>query len=358
MARIALRNLVKDFGAVRVLDSLELEVVQGEFLVLLGPSGCGKTTTMRIIAGLEAATEGQVLVDGVVVNDLPARQRDMAMVFQNYGLYPHMTVAENIGYPLRLRSVPKKERESLVASAARQVHLDGFLDRKPRELSGGQRQRVALARAFVRRPTVFLMDEPLSNLDAKLRVKMRAELHRLHHEIGITTVYVTHDQIEAITLATRVAVMNEGRIVQLGKPEEIYNDPTTAFVASFVGTPEINLLEGCVRNGQFEGSGIRVEGCAVPDSARVRLGVRPHLLKVVGAGQGASGTVYSAEYGGDTCFVTVALGDSFVTALAPPHRRFKIDSAVGVEIDPDNCLFFDADTGNRIRTAPDRGEAP
>ena len=355
MAEIVLERVTKDFGTVRVLDALDLHVLSGEFLVLLGPSGCGKTTTMRIIAGLEAATEGNVLVNGVNVNSLPARDRDMAMVFQNYGLYPHMTVAENIGYPLRLRGIGRAERDRLVKRTAGQVQLSDLLDRKPRELSGGQRQRVAFARAFVRRPNAFLMDEPLSNLDAKLRVRMRAELKRLHHEIGITTVYVTHDQIEAITLATRVAIMNEGRIVQLGSPEEIYNDPATAFVAEFVGTPEINLVRGSVRAGVFEGSGLRVEGCGLADGKHVQLGIRPHLLDVCGTGDGnASGTVYSAEYGGDATYLTVRLGDGLVRVLASVQRSFELDSRVDLKVRPGDCMFFSAD-GARLRPAAGRG---
>ena len=351
MAGIVLERVTKDFGAVRVLDALDLHVMSGEFLVLLGPSGCGKTTTMRIIAGLEAATEGNVLVNGVNVNSLPARERDMAMVFQNYGLYPHMTVAENIGYPLRLRKIARAERERMVEKTAKQVQLSDLLDRRPRELSGGQRQRVAFARAFVRRPNAFLMDEPLSNLDAKLRVRMRAELKRLHHEIGVTTVYVTHDQIEAITLATRVAIMNEGAIVQLGSPEEIYNDPAAAFVAEFVGMPEINLVRGSVRSGVFEGSGLRLQGCGVADEKNVQLGIRPHLLEVCETGNGnAAGIVYSAEYGGDTTYLTVRLGDNLVRVLAPVQRRFELDSPVDLMVRPGDCMFFAAD-GARLRPA-------
>ena len=358
MAAITLQRVSKEFGGTRVLDALDLHIAAGEFLVLLGPSGCGKTTTMRIIAGLEPASSGDVRVDGVKVNRLPARERDMAMVFQSYGLYPHMTVAENIGYPLRLRGADRAERERRVAEAAAQVQLSALLQRKPRELSGGQRQRVAFARAFVRRPNAFLMDEPLSNLDAKLRVRMRAELKRRHHEIGITTLYVTHDQIEAITLASRVAIMNEGRIVQLGRPDEIYNDPATAFVAEFVGTPEINLLPGSLRGGVFAGSGLRVEGCRLPDAAEVTLGIRPHQLEVCAPGEGdARGVVYSAEYGGDTTFLTVTLGDRLVRLLAPAWQRFEPDRPVGLRLPPEHCLFFLADGARHGRAEPARGGA-
>ena len=351
---IELEDVTKDFGTVRILDALNLDVKTGEFLVLLGPSGCGKTTTLRIMAGLETATRGNVRVNGVVVNELPARERDMAMVFQHYGLYPHMTVGENIAYPLRLRGIDRSERERLVTETAQLVQLGGLLDRKPRDLSGGQRQRVAFARAFVRRPNAFLMDEPLSNLDAKLRVRMRAELKRLHHQIGITTVYVTHDQIEAITLATRVAIMNEGRIVQLGRPEEIYNDPVTEFVAGFVGTPEINIVTGAVRSGVFEGSGLRVENCGIADEKEVKLGIRPHMIDVCEEGRGnATGVVYSAEYGGDTTYLTVRLGDNLVRILESVQQAFELDSRVGLKVKPGDCLFFSKD-GARLRPVESR----
>ena len=225
MASVEFRSVTKRWGAFVGVRDLDLSVDDQEFLVLLGPSGCGKTTTMRMIAGLEEPTDGEIWIGDELVNEMPPRERDVAMVFQNYGLYPHMTVRENIGYPLKVRGVPKDEAKRQVDAAAAKVELGPFLDRKPGQLSGGQRQRVALARSLVRTPRVFLMDEPLSNLDAKLRVTMRAELKHLHHELRITTVYVTHDQMEAMTLATRVAVMNKGVIQQLAAPEVIYNDP-------------------------------------------------------------------------------------------------------------------------------------
>ena len=255
MATISLRNLTKRWGSVVAVDNQSLEIADTEFLVLLGPSGCGKTTTMRMIAGLEEPTEGEVWIGDRMVNDALPKDRDVAMVFQNYGLYPHMTVFGNIAYPLKVRRTPGAEIRERVGAAAEKVQLGDLLERKPRELSGGQRQRVALARAIVRRPQVFLMDEPLSNLDAKLRVTMRAELKHLSHELQITTVYVTHDQIEAMTLADRVAIMNEGRIQQLGPPDEIYNQPRNLFVAGFIGSPAMNLLEGEIAEDRLRAAG-------------------------------------------------------------------------------------------------------
>ena len=252
MAAVSLRNLTKRWGGFVAVDDQSLEIRDREFLVLLGPSGCGKTTTMRMIAGLEEPTSGEIRIGGRVVNDELPKDRDVAMVFQNYGLYPHMTVRDNIAYPLKVRGGRRADEiRGRVQAAAAKVQLEELLDRKPRALSGGQRQRVALARAIVRTPQVFLMDEPLSNLDAKLRVTMRAELKHLSHELRITTVYVTHDQIEAMTLADRVAVMNHGRIQQLGTPEEIYDDPKNLFVAGFIGSPAMNLIEGATENGRF-----------------------------------------------------------------------------------------------------------
>ncbi len=235
--KVQLKNITKRFGDVVAVNQVNLDIKEGEFLVLLGPSGCGKTTALRMIAGLESIDEGDIYIGDKRVNDVLPKYRDVAMVFQSYALYPHMTVAANIGYPLKLRGVDKTERQEAIINTARLVRLDELLDRYPKQLSGGQRQRVALARAIVRRPQVFLMDEPLSNLDAKLRGKMRAELKHLQHELGITTIYVTHDQIEAMTLAQRVAIMSQGVLQQINTPKNIYNDPDNLFVAGFIGHP-------------------------------------------------------------------------------------------------------------------------
>ncbi|MGA0406353.1 MAG: ABC transporter ATP-binding protein, partial [bacterium] len=252
MASVTLKGITKRWNEFVAVRDLSLLIEDQEFLVLLGPSGCGKTTTMRMIAGLEEPTLGEVFIGKRKVNDDLPKDRDVAMVFQNYGLYPHLSVYENIRYPLKVRKVPKSLHSEKVRQAAEKVQLDHLLERKPRELSGGQRQRVALARAIVRTPTVFLMDEPLSNLDAKLRVTMRAELKHLQHELKITTVYVTHDQIEAMTLADRVAVMDHRIISQLGPPEEIYNDPANLFVAGFIGSPPMNLMKGKLHDNNFQ----------------------------------------------------------------------------------------------------------
>ncbi len=241
---VDLERISKAFGSLTVLHELSLSVEPGEFMVLLGPSGCGKTTALRMIAGLESVTSGSIRIAGRDVTDVAPKNRDIAMVFQSYALYPHMTVAENIGYPLKIRKLPKAEIDKQVGEVAAQVQLDPLLARFPRQLSGGQRQRVALARAIVRRPAVFLMDEPLSNLDAKLRGHMRAELKHMQHQLGIATIYVTHDQIEAMTLGHRVAVLNQGRLQQIDTPHRIYDDPANIFVAGFVGSPPMNFVGG------------------------------------------------------------------------------------------------------------------
>ena len=258
MAEIQLKNVGKRWGSFVGVQNFDLTIADQEFLVLLGPSGCGKTTTMRMIAGLEDVTEGDIIIDGERVNDLEPKDRDISMVFQSYGLYPNMNVYDNIRFPLKVRKVPTAEHDERVMRAAAMVELEPFLHRKPAELSGGQRQRVALARAIVREPNVFLMDEPLSNLDAKLRVSTRAQIKNLSHELKVTTIYVTHDQIEAMTLADRVVVMKQGVVQQVGTPTDIYDAPANTFVASFIGSPAMNLVEGEIKAGVFSADGIVV----------------------------------------------------------------------------------------------------
>jgi len=260
MARLHLKNINKRFGTFIGVKDFDLEIADQEFLVLLGPSGCGKSTTMRMIAGLEEVTSGEIWLGDRMVNNLEPKDRDISMVFQSYGLYPNLTVYENIRFPLRVRKVPKDKHEEMVMTAVRMVELEEFMHRRPAELSGGQRQRVALGRAIVRKPTVFLMDEPLSNLDAKLRVSTRAQIKNLQSKLKTTTVYVTHDQIEAMTLADRVVVMNAGEIQQVGTPTEIYDNPANTFVASFIGSPAMNLIDGTLMGGTFKGEGITVTG--------------------------------------------------------------------------------------------------
>ncbi|HEX6285790.1 MAG TPA: ABC transporter ATP-binding protein, partial [Pyrinomonadaceae bacterium] len=284
--RIRFQNVSKTFGESKVVDDLWLEIDDGEFVVLLGPSGCGKTTTLRMLAGLESVSSGDIYVGDERINDVPTQQRDLAMVFQSYALYPHMSIAENIAYPLRVRKLERNEREKRVARVAKMLEIESLLERKPRQLSGGERQRVALARAIVREPRAYLMDEPLSNLDARLRVQMRGELKRLQHQLGTTTIYVTHDQAEAMTLASRVAVMKKGRLQQFDTPLNIYNHPANRFVAEFVGSPSMNFLDGKIERGFFVSDAIRIPGYrpdATPDTtpdAPVTMGIRPEHIQV------------------------------------------------------------------------------
>ncbi len=349
MAEITLKNVEKRWGQFIAVQDMNLTVADREFLVLLGPSGCGKTTTLRMIAGLETVTSGDIYIDGVRVNDRPARDRDIAMVFQNYGLYPHLTVREHIAYPLKLRKVSEPELGRRILAAAEKVHLGELLDRRPRALSGGQRQRVALARAIVRTPNLFLMDEPLSNLDAILRVSMRAELKHLHHELETTTVYVTHDQIEAMTMATRVVVMNEGRVVQIGTPEEIYSDPENSFVATFIGTPPINMMRGHMQDGEFHTATARLGGFSRDQSGDMILAVRPDHVTIAGQDPDLSGTVFAVEYTGSELLVVVDVGGERITLTSNLDRRPRIDESIGLRIDRNETFLFDPPTGNRIR---------
>ena len=351
MAEVILKNLTKRWGDFIGVDNQSLDIRDKEFLVLLGPSGCGKTTTMRMIAGLEDPTDGEIWIGDRVVNDDLPKDRDVAMVFQNYGLYPHMTIFDNIAYPLKVRGTPKAEIGPRVQKAAEQVELTEFLHRKPKALSGGQRQRVALARAIVRTPKVFLMDEPLSNLDAKLRVTMRAELKHLSRALKITTIYVTHDQIEAMTLADRVAVMKNGVIQQLGTPDEIYNDPANLFVAGFIGSPAMNLINGRVEDGQFVTTGgTRLVAVAAEDRPSVVLGVRADDMAVAEAGQGDIDVrIYAFENTGEATLLTVQWGKQRVIAKGDRHLRKEQDDVVSISLNPDHLYLFDPDTGNRIK---------
>ena len=350
MASVTLKNITKSWGDFTAVNDISLSIHDQEFLVLLGPSGCGKTTTMRMVAGLEEPSKGDIFIGSKRVNDELPKDRDVAMVFQNYGLYPHMSVYENIRYPLKVRKVPKSEHEDLVKKTAVKVELGNLLNRRPRELSGGQRQRVALARAIVRAPTVFLMDEPLSNLDAKLRVNMRAELKHLQHELSITTIYVTHDQIEAMTLADRVAVMDNGIISQLDTPERIYNDPDNLFVAGFIGSPSMNLLEGNMEEGNFLHSGFSVK-TGFGSNQYVTLGIRPEDLELTSAENAdCSGRVYSFELTGESTLVTVQLADDRLIIRGPNEYRVGIDETVGIRFNPEKCYLFDSESKQRIRS--------
>ena len=343
-------RIEKSFGPVRVLEELSLSIEPGEFLVLLGASGSGKTTALRILAGLETASAGRVLIgDREVTNILP-KYRDVSMVFQSYALYPHKTVAENIGFPLKVRKIPVAEREAAVKEAAAQVQIDMLLDRYPRQLSGGQRQRVALARAMVRRPSVFLMDEPLSNLDAKLRGHMRAELKHMQSTLGTTTLYVTHDQIEAMTLAHRVAILEKGVLQQLDTPAKIYNDPANLFVAQFIGSPPMNVVQGTLSGTAFQTGGAKIATAVSGKVDKASLGFRPEDCSVVAPGKGSiKGEIYTTELIGDHTLVTVQTGRDKLTVKAPKDFSGKQGENIGVALSKEHLFVFDAVSGARIR---------
>ncbi|MEP3843877.1 MAG: ABC transporter ATP-binding protein [Paracoccaceae bacterium] len=347
MAEIELRNLSKRWGGFVGVDDFNLTIADQEFLVLLGPSGCGKTTTMRMIAGLEDVTKGDILIDGKRVNDLDPKDRDVSMVFQSYALYPNMNVYENIRFPLKVRKVPEAEHEERVMRASAMVELGDFLHRKPAELSGGQRQRVALARAIVREPNVFLMDEPLSNLDAKLRVSTRAQIKNLSHELKVTTIYVTHDQIEAMTLADRVVVMKGGIVQQVGNPTDIYDRPANAFVASFIGSPAMNLVSGHIEAGLFTAGDLQISGLTAHDGL-YQLGFRAEDASIIDTGGEIHAPVYSMELLGEATMITIRVNGDLVSVKAGKDYRAQIGDMVRISIPKEICHLFDEQTGARI----------
>ncbi|MCG5239477.1 ABC transporter ATP-binding protein [Azospirillum doebereinerae] len=361
MATIALEKLVKRYGPATIVQGIDLSVAEGEFVVLVGPSGCGKSTTLRMIAGLEDASEGVIRIDGRVVNQVEPKGRNIAMVFQNYAIYPHVTVAENIGFGLYTSKLPKAEKQARIQEVARSLGLEALLDRRPAQLSGGQRQRVAIGRAMVRNPSAFLFDEPLSNLDAQLRGQMRIEIKRLHQKLGATSVFVTHDQVEAMTMADRIVVMREGRILQIGAPMELYERPVDVFTARFIGSPTMNLLPGALasRDG--------ADGVALEDGdafvrppialvgnraggggPKVLLGVRPHDLVLTAAPDSAaftlSGTVAVVETLGTETLVHVDIGRRSVVGLAPGRIVPSPGQRVTLAADPAALHLFDAAT--------------
>jgi multiple sugar transport system ATP-binding protein len=348
---LAIEAVSKRFGQVVAVDHLTLEAAADEFVVLLGPSGCGKSSLLRMIAGLEIPDSGRIVLSGKDITRLEPRDRDIAMVFQSYALYPHMTVEENIAYPLRVRKTPGVDSKAEVLRTARKLGLDSLLERRPRELSGGQRQRVALARAIVRRPKAFLMDEPLSNLDARLRVETRAELKHLQREIGTVTVYVTHDQAEAMTLAHRVAVMNEGRLHQYDTPANIYHRPADVFVAGFVGSPAMNLIEGEIAGGVFQHPSFQMKAGGA--TGRVTLGFRPEDVEIsTQAAEGFSpARVYVTEDLGDTSYVVLEAGSLRITV----RGAAMADQGVWFRPRQDRLHIFDAKTGRRVNVPPDIG---
>ena len=348
MAAVTLDRVTKRWANLIGVNEFNLAIADREFLVLLGPSGCGKTTTMRMIAGLDDPSSGTISIGGRVVNKLEPKSRDVAMVFQSYGLYPNMTVYENIRFPLKVRKVAAAEHDPRVRRAAEMVELGPLLQRLPRELSGGQRQRVALARAIVRQPAVFLMDEPLSNLDAKLRVSTRAQIKHLQHELAVTTVYVTHDQIEAMTLADRVVVMDRGVIQQVGTPTEIYDTPANVFVAGFIGSPAMNLIDGVIDGGTFLADGVRIDGLASAQSGPVILGFRAEDAALDPASPQLRVPVYSIELLGDATMVTFRPGGTLVSVRTDKAYRAAIGEVTGLRIDPARCHLYRTDNGQRL----------
>jgi len=362
MSALEIRNIRKSYGAVETLKGIDIALESGEFLVLLGSSGCGKSTLLNIIAGLAEATSGDVLIGGRSVLGVHPKNRDIAMVFQSYALYPNLTVHRNIGFGLEMRKVPAAERDKTVREAAKLLQIEALLDRKPSQLSGGQRQRVAIGRALVRKPQVFLFDEPLSNLDAKLRLEMRTELKRLHQLLQTTVVYVTHDQIEAMTLATRIAVMRDGRIEQLGTPEDIYNYPATLYVAGFVGAPSMNMLQAVVENGTLAiaGSAVRLPlparfRNAVKDGAQVVVGIRPEALRLAtGAAAELSLPVEIdvVELTGPELVTTARIGTQRLTACLPPRARVAKGETCAFAFDEETLRLFDPTTGKAFDAVP------
>ncbi|MEN0087780.1 MAG: sn-glycerol-3-phosphate ABC transporter ATP-binding protein UgpC [Pseudomonadota bacterium] len=349
MAGITLKNVCKRWGNFVGVDNFDLEIADNEFLVLLGPSGCGKTTTMRMVAGLEDITDGEIWIGDRMVNNLDPKDRDIAMVFQSYGLYPNLSVWENIRFPLKIRKVDPATHQERVQRAVDMVELNDFVHRRPAELSGGQRQRVALARAIVREPTVFLMDEPLSNLDAKLRVSTRAQIKNLQHELNVTTIYVTHDQIEAMTLADRVVVMNKGVVQQVGTPKEIYNNPANTFVAGFMGTPAMNLVDGTLADGTFTAENITISGFETSHSGKVTLGFRAEDSSLAASGQGEiNAPIFAFELLGDASMVTVRVGKGFAAVKADKDYEAEIGSHVSANVPASICHLFDANSGERL----------
>jgi len=353
MAKVELRRVTKSYGNAEVIHGVDVDVADGEFIVIVGPSGCGKSTLLRMVAGLEAITSGEVAIGDRVVNALEPKDRDIAMVFQNYALYPHMSVFDNMAYGLRIRGLDKSDIAERVKRAAGILELGPLLERKPRELSGGQRQRVAMGRAIVREPAVFLFDEPLSNLDAKLRVQMRFEIQKLHRRLSTTSLYVTHDQVEAMTLAQRMIVMNAGRAEQIGSPMEVYDNPQTIFVAGFIGSPSMNLMPG-EANGDgrialAHGGEVRSARAALESGRAVTVGIRPEHFVTCGERDAfVSGAVELVEQLGADSLVHLRHGDGTIIARLPHGASPGVGTTFCATADPGRVFAFDAATGQRL----------
>lgn len=354
MAQVTIRELKKSYGAVNVIHGVDVDIEDGQFVVLVGPSGCGKSTLLRMIAGLEEVSAGTIQIGDRVVNNLPPSERDIAMVFQNYALYPHKTVASNMAFSLRMRRMDKEEIQKRVRHAAEILGLTPYLDRFPRALSGGQRQRVAMGRAIVRDPQVFLFDEPLSNLDAKLRVQMRTEIRELHQRLSTTTVYVTHDQIEAMTMADKIVVMQGGRIEQIGSPLELYDTPANVFVASFIGSPSMNFFDGIVRGTETQTIQIgetmlpAPEGYNVRNGQSVTCGVRPEQLEL--ADDGLEMKIAVIEPTGAETHVVSHFGEQDVTAVFRERHPFQSGQMIHLRPEPGSMHLFDGETGLRLQS--------
>ena len=340
MADLTFTDVAKRYGDVSVIEHLNLHIEDGELMVLVGPSGCGKSTALRMIAGLEDVSAGTISIGGRPVNNLAPKDRDIAMVFQSYALYPHMSVRENLEFGLKMRGVAREEMTKRVNSAAEILGIGHLLDRKPKDLSGGQRQRVAVGRAIVRQPAVFLFDEPLSNLDAKLRVQTRGEITRLQQTLGTTSVYVTHDQIEAMTMGHRITVMRDGKIQQVGTPREVYEKPANTFVAQFIGTPPMNLIHATVENGTAFSIPVRVE-----NGRKLVLGIRPEHLNHGGA---IKATIDVVEPIGHESIVYATAGNEKLVIIFDPHETPKVGETISLGVDPNRVHLFDAESGNAI----------
>ncbi|MXQ10182.1 ABC transporter ATP-binding protein [Microvirga makkahensis] len=356
MAHVSIRDVRKSFGSVSIIKGVDIDILDGEFVILVGPSGCGKSTLLRMIAGLEDITAGEIRIGSRIVNDVPPKDRDIAMVFQSYALYPHMTVAENMGFSLKLKGMPQVEQKKRVGDAAASLGLTPLLDRYPRQLSGGQRQRVAMGRAIVRDPQVFLFDEPLSNLDAKLRVAMRAEIKELHQRLKTTTIYVTHDQIEAMTMADKIVVMHDGTVEQIGAPLELYDRPANRFVAGFIGSPAMNFIEGCLEQDGLalpSGTVLPVEAqLPVARGSKLTCGIRPEHLQIAPPGTPGSipATVAVVEpTGADTTLIVKAEG-GHLTAVLRERSTLRPGEAVALKPAAHQAHLFD-EQGGRIAAA-------
>ncbi|KRO89615.1 MAG: sugar ABC transporter ATP-binding protein [Rhodobacter sp. BACL10 MAG-120910-bin24] len=353
MAQVSVENVSKSFGSLTVVHDINVMVPDGKFIVLVGPSGCGKSTLLRMIAGLEEISSGVVKIGARVVNDLPASKRDIAMVFQNYALYPHKNVAENMGFSLKMAHLPLTEINARVENAAQILGLEPYLKRYPRELSGGQRQRVAMGRSIVRKPQVFLFDEPLSNLDAKLRVQMRSEIRELHQTLGTTTIYVTHDQIEAMTMADQIVVMREGRIAQTGTPLDLYDNPASVFVAEFIGSPSMNMVSAIVKGGAKPSVVLNEETLLLPpdlsvkDGQEITLGIRPEnlILSQKGKKNILTAKVIVIEPTGSETHVVMRFGKQDIVAVFRERHPLEIGQIIHLTYEPEKVHFFDTKTG-------------